>query len=329
MKLLPHVIVAASLALAVRSAWAASPYFPHRAYPNGAAYPPTYAYPASVWLPSPVIGHPHPPRGYFPLRAPAPWGYPAPAAKSPKAPPATAESPKTDPGGQAQAEAASEVEAVAVDDAKARFLQRLQPLVAQENERLRKQRKSLLALVGRLDSGDPLNDRERKLLASLADTYRVDGDPLREAETRQELLDRVDVIPISLALAQAANESAWGQSRFAKEGNNLFGLWTYDEKKGLVPRKRAAGKTHLVRKFDSIGDSVRYYMLTLNSHPAYTALREIRAALRDRGQPLDGHSLADGLSKYSARGEEYVRSIQDMIRRFELASYEDAGRNKA
>jgi Bax protein len=70
-------------------------------------------------------------------------------------------------------------------------------------------------------------------------------------------------------------------------------------------------------------------MLTLNSHPAYTALREIRATLRDRGQPLDGHSLADGLSKYSARGEEYVRSIQDMIRRFELASYEDAGRNKA
>ncbi|HOP17854.1 MAG TPA: glucosaminidase domain-containing protein, partial [Gammaproteobacteria bacterium] len=187
----------------------------------------------------------------------------------------------------------------------------------------------LLELIARLESATSLGKAQTKRLKQLARTYRVEGNPLKDADARATLISRVDSVPASLALAQAANESAWGKSRFAREGNNLFGIWTYDEDKGIVPLRRAPGKKHLVRKFDSIGDSVRYYLHTLNSHPAYASLREIRAGMRANGQALDALMLAGGLTNYSARGEQYVELIRDMIRRFELAIYDAAVANEA
>ena len=157
-------------------------------------------------------------------------------------------------------------------------------------------------------------------LRHLARRYRVSGDPVKDPRARDALLRRVDVIPVSLVLAQAANESAWGTSRFAREGNNLFGIWTWDESKGIVPKKRAPGHRHLVRRFDSIQESVRYYLHNLNSHPAYTQLRILRAHAREQGRPLRGSELAAGLTRYSARGEEYVRLIRQLIQRYDLAS---------
>jgi Bax protein len=212
---------------------------------------------------------------------------------------------------------------------KAQFLHRLRPLIDKENKHLQKLRRELLEATAALERGNGLSKTQTRRLNTLAKTYRVDGDPVEDAAARAELLNKVDLVPISLALAQAANESAWGQSRFAKEGNNLFGIWTYDPDKGIVPLKRAAGKKHLVRKFDSISDSVRYYLFTLNSHPAYAALRDIRADMRQRGQPLDGLLMADGLTKYSAKGDEYVRMIQDMIRRFDLAAFDTSAADEA
>ena len=141
-------------------------------------------------------------------------------------------------------------------------------------------------------------------------------DPLTSKAARDELLGKIDIIPSSLALAQAANESAWGQSRFAQEANNLFGIWTYDKDKGLVPRNREQGKKHLVRIFDDVGESVRYYMHTLNSHPAYAGLREIREDLRASGLAIDGHKLAVGLEKYTAKGQQYIDLIQGLIRQY-------------
>ncbi|WP_082780809.1 glucosaminidase domain-containing protein [Cephaloticoccus primus] len=128
-----------------------------------------------------------------------------------------------------------------------------------------------------------------------------------------QLLLRVDTLPPSLVLAQAAIESAWGTSRFARQGNNLFGLRSYDGR-GLVPRRRAAGARFRVAIYASPRDSVRAYFQTLNTQPAYHRLWALRAEARRSGQPLSGLRLADGLSAYSERGEAYVRQVKALIR---------------
>ena len=199
------------------------------------------------------------------------------------------------------------------------FLKRLLPVVERENARLGARRTRLLYLLKKAETRQ-LTEPERTQLHQLARHYRVSGNPLSEQPARDELRERIDVIPKSLVLAQAANESAWGSSRFAREGNNLFGIWTYDRDKGIVPKHRAAGKRHLVRRFDSIDEGVRYYMHTLNSHPAYQTLRQLRAQARARGERPQGVELAAGLTRYSARGEEYVRLIRELIHRYDLAS---------
>jgi Bax protein len=205
------------------------------------------------------------------------------------------------------------MEDLSLDPHKQRFLSSLLPLVTRENERLLGMHRELTDLQTERAAGTRLNQAQLKWLRELADDYRVEGvddpDALVEA-----LLERVDVIPAALALAQAANESAWGKSRFAKEGNNLFGIWTYDEDKGIKPKRRPAGKTHLVRNYDSLEESVQDYMHNLNSHPAYQPLRTRRAAQRAERQPLSAMHLAEGLSAYAEKGDEYVELIQSMIR---------------
>lgn len=196
---------------------------------------------------------------------------------------------------------------------KLQFIESLLPLVAAENERLLETRQRLIDLQRSMARGRALSQRQTGWLHRLATDYRVDGE-LPQAQLLEQLLCRVDVIPAGLAVAQAANESAWGQSRFAREGNNLFGVWTRDEDKGIRPERRAAGKTHLVRAYDSRTESVRDYMLNLNSHPAYRPLRALRAQLRERERPLSALRLAEGLEAYSELGDEYVRRIQSMIR---------------
>lgn len=206
------------------------------------------------------------------------------------------------------------------------FIATLLPYIEEENRRLANQRETVAALVGRLDNSGVISTNEQEQLRSLARKYRVSGDPLAQDEAREELLRKIDIIPVSLALAQAVNESAWGESRFAREANNLFGIWTYDETKGLKPLRREEGKKHLVRVFDDFGDSVRYYMYTLNSHPAYSELRAIRYQLRQVDSRLDGHRLAAGLEKYSAKGKAYIELIQALIRQNEWASLDSADR---
>jgi Bax protein len=207
------------------------------------------------------------------------------------------------------------------EERKELFLRMLLPLVLLENERLEALRARLHTA---LDAGEAAGADTRRWLRGLADRYRVEGDPLVDTQAREALLARVDVIPPSLALAQAAIESAWGRSRFAREGRNLFGIWTWDAEQGIVPKRRPAGQSHYVRRFESLRDSVRYYLHNLNSHPAYAELRARRAAQRDAGAPLDSLALAEGLLRYSEKGLEYVRLIQGMIRYNELADLDDA-----
>jgi len=193
------------------------------------------------------------------------------------------------------------------------FITTLLPYIEKENRRLIALRKSVGAMLDKIERGTALSPSEQQQISRLANKYRVKGDPLVDVTAREEMLRKIDIIPSSLALAQAANESAWGESRFAQQANNLFGIWTYDQDKGLKPKRREEGKTHLVRIFDDFGESVRYYMYTLNSHPAYQELRQIRQQLRAADQVIEGQKLAAGLEKYSAKGQAYIDLINRLI----------------
>ena len=126
----------------------------------------------------------------------------------------------------------------------------------------------------------------------------------------QELLLRVDEIPTSLVLAQAANESAWGTSRFAQDGHNYFGQWCFKQGCGITPSNRAPGATHEVKRFNTPMDSVHAYFININTHRAYKTLREIRASAE---KPVSGVLLADGLLNYSERKQAYIDELKSMI----------------
>ncbi len=203
------------------------------------------------------------------------------------------------------------------------FFMGLLPMILLANQEIKGEREELLQILKRHKTrSTTTNDRER--LEEVAKRYGLRGHPLTDHRARSRLLQRVDTIPPALVLAQAANESSWGTSRFAQLGNNLFGEWTFKPGTGIVPVGRPPGETYEVRKFSSIYESIRSYMNNLNRHGAYRKLREIRKALRRSGQPTAGRALAEGLLKYSQRGEEYIREIQAMIRQNKLARADTA-----
>ena len=198
-------------------------------------------------------------------------------------------------------------------------MEKLLPYIERENTRLKRLRKQAQQIIEQLDSNVQISDKTKVWLKKLAKKFRIKGNPVKDKQAREELLTRIDIIPSSLTLAQAATESAWGKSRFATEANNLFGIWTYDESKGLRPKNRDAEKKHLVRIFEHYGESVAYYMHTLNSHPAYKKLREIRQQHRSKKLAVNGLEMANGLHKYSARGDKYIQLIRKLIRQNEWA----------
>ena len=134
---------------------------------------------------------------------------------------------------------------------------------------------------------------------------------------------RMDIIPVSLALAQAANESGWGTSRFALEGNALFGQWTWS-KKGISPKNKDPNKSHKVLQFQILKASVRAYKNNLNTHNAYQEFREARAKLRQEDKPIIGLELSKYIKNYAAIGEKYVVIINDIIERNSLTDFDKA-----
>lgn len=205
-----------------------------------------------------------------------------------------------------------------VDTRKAVFLRTMLPLVLKANESILLDRGRLLALRQRQASGRELSQGARAWLAELAKRYRLDKPDI------DRLLTRVDIIPPSLALSQAAEESGWGTSRFALEGNAPFGQWTFDAAAGIVPREREDGQKHVVRSYDHLLDGVRAYSLNLNSHRAYREFREMRARMRRMGEDIDGYTLAGTLTRYSERGAAYVESIRTIMRANELSPLDHA-----
>ena len=196
---------------------------------------------------------------------------------------------------------------------KQQFFDFLQDYIVTENTHIRRLREQLIKRADIVNEGMALSSREREWMLELAQSYGLEVAQSSDREIANELMLRVDVIPVSLALAQAANESAWGTSRFVLEGNNIFGQWCYQEGCGMVPQRRVSGATHEVKRFDSISASVRGYLNNINTHHLYAYLRELRAFMRNQQQALDPMVLAYGLGSYSVRGEHYVDEIQNII----------------
>jgi len=196
---------------------------------------------------------------------------------------------------------------------KQQFFDFVEPYVHEVNQSIMEQRQRLLGIRDRLDRGETISNSDARFLSTIAEQYELETDDLTSDDFLSVLLRRVDEIPPSLALAQAANETAWGTSRFAQDGNNLFGQWCYSDGCGLVPSRRREGDIHEVRSFDSVRDSVQAYIHNLNTFPSYQMLRRIRQQLRQQNRPLDGVALADGLESYSERGLDYIEELQVMI----------------
>jgi len=201
-----------------------------------------------------------------------------------------------------------------VGEKKKAFLLSLLPMVLLANNEIERQRNELMVLFRMHDEGDSIPPEKTERIYTLAERYGVKGDPLKNRNARRKLLERVDIVPPSLALAQAANETGWGTSRFTHQANNLFGQWTFTPGTGLVPLERPEGASYEIRRFDNLYESVRSYMFNLNTNRAYGSLRHERAKLREAGLPLRGYDLAKNLQYYSERREDYVRDIQGIIK---------------
>ncbi len=209
------------------------------------------------------------------------------------------------------------------------FYRCLLPLVVHANGLVRQRRSWLLERKTELEKGHSPQGENLENLRRFAVTLQVKSadqvgdvqDPAEWLSIIDQLLYRLDEIPAGLAIGQAAYESGWGTSRFATEGNALFGQWTYSGD-GMAPQQqRKELGDHKIATYTWPFDSVRSYFLNLSIHPAYEDFRKIRAKLRKDGKPLDSLVLADGLIAYSERGQEYVDSLKSLIRsnRFNLA----------
>tara|TARA_B100001057_G_scaffold158675_1_gene159217 strand:- start:21 stop:1100 length:1080 start_codon:yes stop_codon:yes gene_type:complete len=193
------------------------------------------------------------------------------------------------------------------------FIQIILPLILQENNNIKLDRKRLFSIINKSNN----TNLEKKWLEK---KYKQYGVPTKDLST---LKVRMDEIPVSLAIAQAAKETGWGTSRFAQEGNALFGQWTWSGE-GLKPKDADKSKGHKVMKFNVLQASVRAYQRNLNTHSSYKNLRKARAELRDQGLPLDSLLLVKFLNQYAETGEKYVEVLQKIIEQNNLKDFDDA-----
>jgi Bax protein len=202
-----------------------------------------------------------------------------------------------------------------IPERKSAFFEFLKPYVDEANEAVERDRQRLGVLQRRLVNG-PLGRRDACWLQEFAEEYNLASQRSRKVQEAivQELLMRVDIVPPSLALAQAALESGWGTSRFAREGNNLFGIWCYKPGCGIVPKHRPVGASYEVARYKSPEKSFLAYMQTLNGNTAYREMWLLRNDLRENGDEINGAILAGGLYRYSQEGDRYIAKVRGLIR---------------
>ena len=193
------------------------------------------------------------------------------------------------------------------------FIQIVLPLILQENNNIRLDRKRLFNIMNKGNN----TSLEKKWLQKKFKQY---GIPTKDILI---LKIRMDEVPVSLALAQAAKETGWGTSRFAQEGNALFGQWTWSGE-GLKPKEADENKGHKVMKFNVLQASVRAYQRNLNTHSSYKEFRLARAQLRETGKPLNSIILAEYLNEYAETGEQYVEILKKIIQQNNLKDFDNA-----
>lgn len=181
------------------------------------------------------------------------------------------------------------------------FLQTLLPIIIEANQGILKVRENLEALQNKMRAGIRLTKEEKAWLALMYDDYRV------KERNITALLQKVDIIPVSLTLAQGILESGWGTSGLAQKSNSLFGH---------------TDGTKKMKQFSTLVETVEGYLKNLNKHPAYRVLRSKRAALRQENKPLDAHHLAEGLKAYSERGMAYVQDIRKIMKKYKLYEFD-------
>jgi len=168
-------------------------------------------------------------------------------------------------------------------------------------------------------------EEDRSWVLKLAKIYKVDAD---DGQVTSSLIDalweKVDIVPVSLALAQAAEESGWGTSRFAALGNAVYGQWTWGSNAITPEKQRKELGNYGIASFETLQQSICAYMINLNTHNAYASLRSKRAELRKKSEKITGHILAVQLTKYSERGEEYVKSLRSLMDYNRLGPTDDA-----
>ena len=194
------------------------------------------------------------------------------------------------------------------------FVEQVNQLITQANHQIQQDREYLL------DSQQKkhLNYFDKKKLTRLAQQYRLNSFDSSNSQDWTELLKRVDTIPNSLALAQAINESAWGTSRFARQGHNLYGTWCYQKGCGIVPLHASSKQFFAVKAYSNFKASIDDYLLNLNSNKYYRSLRETRYQLHQHNKPISGYKLAGCLGNYSAIGQQYITAIQSLITTYQL-----------
>ena len=204
-------------------------------------------------------------------------------------------------------------------DAKKRlFIQAVLPVILRVNEEITAARWRAERLGDRLIWADALTRADQEWLISVAEHHGTAPFDV------PSLLKRLDIVPPSLALAQAAEESGWGTSRFAQEGNALFGQYTYESATGMVPTQRDPDRRHRVNRYDNLLEAAHAYARNLNSHPAYEDFRHRRSRLRRADRPISGYDLAGELQRYSERGEVYIATIRQIIRQNRLGDFDRA-----
>ena len=200
-----------------------------------------------------------------------------------------------------------------VKEKKRRFFSFIRPALEKQNQKILSNRTKLLAIKERYVLNSALSLTDKSFIDKMKKKYKSNTE-LGVLAAIDQLLLKVDIVPVPLVLVQAANESAWGTSRFARIGLNFFGMWCFEKGCGMVPRKRNTGAMHEVAAFNSVEEAVTKYLHNINTNAAYKVFRTIRGQLRMQNLPLSSEILATGLLPYSERGSDYVLEISEMIR---------------
>ena len=209
-----------------------------------------------------------------------------------------------------------------LSSSKKEFVNILLPIISYENQKILLEREKLKIIRQVLINKQTLDKNNLKFLKNIAKHYNVESIKKHKLDLVDELLDLVDIIPNSIVLAQAANESGWGTSRFAKEYNALFGEYTYDYSRGVVPLRRENGAKHLVKSFSSVDKSVQSYFNNINTHYAYKEFREVRKIMRNLNNFSKVFLLVERLNTY-ALDKKYIETIKSIIKSNNLQHFDE------